>query len=261
MCNDPQLPQRLAKMRQKQDGSKEDDRLYQLIENFCQQCSNKIKRSKAFSPLLAEIQKLPGLAKPSYPHPDYSDILQETWFQVSQKICTEFEPMGKSLRSSLVLWINEKLQLKYKVIGLFSTGKKSRNENQPKTAKQELSELIRQKPLSIDAPVSGNFDESKPLTWEETLAAAGSNPMEQMLQQEEQERQQKLQAKIQEAGCYPEGYPECTCGEIARRRIVQTQKWKEMAAELKIPQGTLAAHWHRKCKPLLAEIRQTLQEE
>ncbi len=95
MCDDPQLPETLAKMRQNLDGSEEDQRLYQLIENFCLQGSNKIKRSRAFASLLAEIKKLPGLKKPTSYHPEYEDILQETWALVAQKIFTEFDPQGK----------------------------------------------------------------------------------------------------------------------------------------------------------------------
>lgn len=255
MCDDPQLPEPLARMRQKLDGSEEDERLYQLIENFCQQGSNKIKRSRAFAFLLAEIKKLP-LKKPLEYHPEYEDILQETWLEVYQKICTEFDPQGENLRNSLTLWINEKLRLKYKVIDLFSTGKKQKDTGKPKTGKQELNELIRQKPISLDAPASGGVDDSKPSTLEENIAAPDSDPMEQMLQQEEQERQQKLKKAIGELNCPSKKYPQLTCGEIAKRHLLKQppDTIAQIARDLKIPYQTINSHWKRNCKPLLADI-------
>ena len=39
----------------------------------------------------------------------------------------------------------------------------------------------------------------------------------------------------------------------------QTQK--DIAEELKVPLGTLTAHWNRKCKPLLRKIYQELSGE
>lgn len=236
MTDDPQLPETLAKMRQNLDDSKEDQRLYQLIENFCLQGSNKIKRSRAFAPLLAELKKLPGLKKPTSYHPEYEDILQETWALVAQKICTEFDPQGKNLRNSLTLWINEKLRLKYKVMDLFSTKRKP------------------PEPTSTDA--SGSSDDSQPLTLKDLIAAPGSDPMEQMLEKEEQERQQKLKKAIEELNCPSQKYPQCTCGEIAKRHILKQppDKIAKIARDLELNYQTVHSHWRRNCKPLLAEI-------
>lgn len=237
------LYERLAKMRQKLDGSEEDKRLYQLIENFCQQGSNKIKRSRAFASLLAELKKLRGLEKPTSYHPEYEDILQETWGLVAQKICTEFDPQGRNLRNSLTLWINEKLRLQYKVMDLFSTGRKA------ETARQELNNLIRQKPISIDAPVSGSSDDSQPLTVGELIADPTPNFIE-TLEREE------LKKAIEELNCPSQNYPQCTCLEIAKRHLLKQppDTIAQIARDLGMNYQTVHSHWKRSCKPLLAEI-------
>lgn len=231
MCDDPQLPQPLAKMRQKLDGSEKDKRLYELIENFCQQGSNKIKRSRAFAPLLAEIKKLPGLKKPTSYHPEYEDILQETWGLVAQKICTEFDPQGKNLRNSLTLWINEKLRLKYEVIDLFSTKRKP-----PKS-------------ISLDAPASGSSDDSQPLTIGELIADPAPNFIEKL-------EREDLKKAIEELDRPSRNYPQCTCLEIAKRHILKQppDTIAQIARDLGMNYQTVYAHWRRNCKPLLAEI-------
>ena len=243
MTNDPQLPETLAKMRQKLDGTEEDDRLYQLIENFCLQGSNKIKRSRAFASLLAELKKLRGLEKPTSYHPEYEDILQETWGLVAQKIFTEFDPQGQNLRNSLTLWINEKLRLKYKVKDLFSTGKKA------KTARQELNNLIRQKPKSLDAKVDNSSDDSQPLTLKDLIADPNPNFIEKLEREE-------LKKAIEELNCPSRNYPQCTCLEIAKRHILKQppDTIAQIATDLDMNYQTVYAHWRRNCKPLLAEI-------
>lgn len=59
------------------------------------------------------------------------------------------------------------------------------------------------------------------------------------------------------SNCYPAGYPQANCYELAQRRLLRIppQKWKDLAEDLQgIPYGTVTSHWDRKCKPLLAEI-------
>ncbi len=249
MCDDPQLPEPLAKMRQKLDGSKEDKRLYELIENFYHQGSNKIKRSRAFASLLAELKKLSGLKRPLEYHPEYEDILQETWGLVAQKIFTEFDPQGRNLRNSLVLWINEKLRLKYKVMGLFSTGRRPEGEDKPKTAKQELAELIRQKPQSLDVQVSYDSDDSQPLTLKDLIADPNPNFIEKLEREE-------LKKAIEELNRPSRNYPQCTCLEIAKGHILKQppDTIAQIATDLGMNYQTVHSHWRRNCKPLLAEI-------
>lgn len=73
---------------------------------------------------------------------------------------------------------------------------------------------------------------------------------------------------------HPKGYPDCTCQELIIRRLLGgreeernaneerkyvPEKWKDIAKDLRVPYGTVTAHWHRKCLPLLTEIKNNLE--
>ncbi len=77
-----------------------------------------------------------------------------------------------------------------------------------------------------------------------------------MLEQEEQERQQKLKKAIEELNRPSQNYPQCTCGEIAKRHILKQppDKIAKIARDLELNYQTVNSHWRRNCKPLLAEI-------
>ena len=220
-----------------------DDLLREAIENFSQQTPGTREWNKAFTNLWSLILKC-KIPRTS-PHPKYPDLLQEIQLEFSQKICTELEPeKGKNLRHSLRLWMNYRkdnygLGLTYKILDLW------REENQKM-----------QKETSLDAPIPGSNNDANIPTLGEVIIGDIPEPMETLRQQYSTE---KLSAAIDEKielDCHPRNYPQCTCREIAKRRLLTNppQKWEEIAEELKIPKGTLTSHWHRICKPLLRQI-------
>lgn len=109
---------------------------------------------------------------------------------------------------------------------------------------------------SIDAPIYGGNNDATTLTLEEVIDGNFIDPMETLIQEDREEFWEKLSAAIQALGCHPRDYPQCTCGEIARRRLLTNppQKWKEIADEFKVPFGTITAHWHIICIPHLTQI-------
>ena len=61
--------------------------------------------------------------------------------------------------------------------------------------------------------------------------------------------------------CQIRKHPECNCQELAERRLLKQppDKWREIAEELKVPVGTVAAFWKRICEPQIKEIARNLQ--
>jgi hypothetical protein len=87
-------------------------------------------------------------------------------------------------------------------------------------------------------------------------------PMEQSIADENKGRQQLLFDYIQKDpdnilhDCFPQDYPGCNCWELCQRRLLTqpAEIWRQIAKTLNIPLGTVTAHWHRECKPLLKRI-------
>ena len=228
-----------------------DDLLREAIANFSQETPGTRERDNSFAHLWKLILKF-QIPRTS-PHPRYPDLLQEIQLEFSQGISTKFDPeKGKNLLHSLRLWVNYRkdnygLGLTYKILDLW------------REDKQKL-----QKETSINAPISGGNNDGNIPTLEKVIAGEIPDPMETLIKQESEDfwkkASEKVSAKIQDLVCHPRDYPQCTCAEIAKRRFFRNppQKWEEMAEELKIPKGTLTAHWHRICKPRLDQIKNEL---
>lgn len=216
-----------------------DDLLREAIENFSQQTPGTREWNNAFTKLWGLILKC-QIPRTS-PHPKYPDLLQEIQLEFSQKICTELEPeKGKNLRHSLRLWMNYRkdnygLGLTYKIRDLW------------REDKQKM-----QKETSLDAPIPGSNNDANIPTLGEVIIGDIPEPMETL---EQEDFEEKLLAS-EELDCHPGNYPQCTCREIAKRRLLRNppQRWEEMADELNIRRGTLTAHWHNICKPRLRQI-------
>ncbi|NET45413.1 hypothetical protein [Okeania sp. SIO2B3] len=209
------------------------DLLREAIENFCKETPGTREWDRAFNTLWSRILKCKILA--TSPHPKYPDLLQEIQLEFSQRICSEFEQIQegkKSLVHGLRLWINwYGLRLRYRI----------------KDLDREKTEI------SLDAPIYGGNNDSNIPTLGDVLDGNIPEPMETLIQEDFEE---KLSAAIQGLGCHPKDYPQCTCGEIAKRRLLinPPQKFTEIAKELNVPYQALMAHNNRKCKPLLKEI-------
>ena len=59
---------------------------------------------------------------------------------------------------------------------------------------------------------------------------------------------------------HPDGAPQCSCQELCNRRLLSepSERWRDIAQDLHLSQGTVTAFWHRQCKPLLREIPKKL---
>ena len=214
-----------------------DDLLREAIANFSQQTPKTRERDKAFAHLWKLILKF-QIPRTS-PHPRYPDLLQEIQLEFSQRICTEFEKIKagkKSFVHSLRLWMNwYGLRLGYRILDLYREDKK-KNERE----------------TSLDAPISGGNNDGNTPTLVDVLNCEIPDPMETLIREDFEE---KLLAS-EKLDCHPINYPQCTCREIARRRLLRNppQKWEDIAQELGVLQGTVSSHWHRQCKPRLREI-------
>jgi hypothetical protein len=223
------------------------DLLCGAIANFCRETPGSKRWDRAFGVLWRGILKSKILATSE--HPRYLDLLQEIQLELSQKICHEFDPKReKNFLHSLRLWINYRknnygLGLRYRIRDLYQEDKQKS-----------------QRETSLDAPIYGGNNDLNIPTLGDVIVGDFSEPMETLIKEDFGD---KLSAEIQKLGCHPKKYPQCTCGEIARRYLLRNppQIQKDIAEELKVPLGTLTAHWHRKCKPLLQEIYQELSGE
>ncbi len=217
-----------------------DDLLRETIANFCKETPGTRERDNAFAHLWSLILKF-QIPRTS-PHSRYPDFLQEIQLEFSQRICTKFDPeKGKNLLHSLRLWMNYRkdnygLGLTYKILDLW------------REDKQKL-----QKETSINAPISGGNNDGNIPTLEEVIPGEFLDPMETLSQEDFEE---KLSAAIEVLGCHPKDYPQCTCGEIYKRRFFRNppQKFTEIAKELNVPYQALMAHNRRICKPRLKAI-------
>ncbi|SMH58397.1 MULTISPECIES: sigma-70 family RNA polymerase sigma factor [Cyanophyceae] len=97
----------------------------------------------------------------------------------------------------------------------------------------------------------------------EDFIPADTNPMHNLIDaetiRENQRKHQEILALLPEKlACASKKYSQCNCYEIFVRQNLREPKqtFKEIALELGISQGTITGHWHRKCKPLLDELRQ-----
>ncbi|NEQ40634.1 MAG: sigma-70 family RNA polymerase sigma factor [Okeania sp. SIO3I5] len=215
-----------------------DDLLREAIANFRKESPRSQEWERAFTKLWSLILKCKILA--TSPHPKYPDLLQEIQLEFSQRISSEFEQIQsgkKSLLDNLKSWINwYGLRLGYRIKDLY---------------REENKKLQRE--TSLDTQIYSSNNDSNIPTLGDVIAGEFPELMETLIQEDFHEQ---LSAAIQKLDCHPKKSPQCTCGEIAQRRLLRNppQKWEEMANELNVSQGTIAAHWKRKCKPLLQQI-------
>ncbi|MBD2770946.1 hypothetical protein ICL16_02105 [Iningainema sp. BLCCT55] len=236
------------------DGSQQELQLYELILEFCKQPVGSFRHKRAFLPLLKELQQLQGLAKPKYgyQHEKYPDVLHDTLIQVRDRLCTDFQPVMPTLRGSLVVWINEKLRLKYKVIELFS----------PQTIQE----------VPIDNRINPEGDETfadvtSDRQIDGTIRLSG---IWQLIEEENREESQQFDDNLRNyfaqdpeailRQCHPRNREDCNCYELIKRRLLKNppDKWNEIVNDLNIHYGTITAHWNRKCEPLIQQITRNL---
>jgi hypothetical protein len=245
-----------ARLSQNLDGSPEDTELLELIVNFCEFfCQYKLGSpnwknnsrhwNKAFTKLLRVIEILP-LAKPRVYHPDYSSVRNKVLMEARDKICTDFAPERRSLRTSLTIWINECLRLRYQIIELFKPQKTVSIDNQPNVETGDTYKDLISNEDSLNSPRLDGLD--------------------QLFADELQDICTKLREYIETdpegrlRNCHPPTYPQWNCQEFVKRRYFRqpNQPWKEISQELNIPDGSPSPEANRRFFPLLKEIAKNL---
>ncbi|MEM9542674.1 MAG: hypothetical protein AAGA60_24680 [Cyanobacteria bacterium P01_E01_bin.42] len=239
----------------------QEERLKQLIDEIRQSPKNSLTWRKAMNRLLLEIQNLPGLTKST--HPDYAAVLNDVLLRLAEEI-HEFEPQHDSFTASLVAWIELKLRLKYAVRDLHRSPR-SRSRKTQKTIKEEFREQSRQKPLSLDTPVTSEAGE----TFSDRLASSLANFWELQAEIEREQQQQKnvrIGVKLQDyinrdperklQGCHPKAHPRCHCQMLSQRLLIKQppDRLTQIAKEFQIKYHTLNWHWQNKALPLLRSI-------
>ncbi len=197
---------------------------------------------KALDRLLYEIQELPGLARCS--HPDYPEVLDDTLIEVANRI-SEFHPRHESITTSLVLWINYRLRLKFKV-------------------KDLLCSRGRQPPLSLDQLLSHEGSKTFGDILSDITSTAPPDPGSSIIAQRvweyvEQDPERKLR------NCIVPKYPSCNAQKVVRMLFSGSYYKKngqpnllEIAQKFDIPYQTFYSYWKRHCQPLLAIIARKL---
>ena len=129
--------------------------------------------------------------------------------------------------------------------------------------KWRIKDLYRQlddKPLSLDNFIDPNSED----TWLDQLPdQLNLNNIDSLIDQETMNEKKENFDKIindisqnqQLRNCHPRTRPDCNCYELFRRRYKNPPiNWSNIARELNIAQGTVTAHWKRRCKPILTSL-------
>ena len=222
----------------------QDIKLYNLIKLILSLEENEQQRRKTIDKLLKLIPNLNGVKKNLDPRINYDEAFNSALKNVWQNINSfpklfhlDFDLDADNsdvnhVRICFVKWFN-------------------------KILKRRIFDLYRQ-------------NKQQPFSWEqcgtqhvEHNLSRDIDPLEQLANQEWLDKlryylQQDPERILQH---HPEGYPKCTCQELIQRRLLREtcQKWRDIAKELYLPQGTLTAFWYRKCLPVLQEIAEKIK--
>lgn len=157
----------------------------------------------------------------------YEDALQETWIYFCQNICegNTAKPYDPD-QASIITWLNNYLKWRLK-------------DGYIKTAKQ--------KKHTVSVQVDNNNKIIDPV---DNLAAKPDVPP--ILAEVEKWVRQDPEYKLRQI--HLDKHPQITCQLLILKRLPPEISWKSLAAEYKIPAGTLSSFYQRKCKPLLREF-------
>ncbi|MFW6296849.1 MAG: hypothetical protein ACOC04_06630 [Halothece sp.] len=235
--------------------SMDDKTLCQLIQQVINSNDGTSEQRQALERLLKCIPKLPGIYKENNPRLDYNNAFNQALMNLAgMSLKTGKGMSGKNIRS-----FAEKTNLnsppetvRQNLVNWFN-----------KILKRRIYDFYRQlpnEPFSLDVSF-GEDDSDTHLDNVKSLTLSGIDELisEEELkenQKQEEELKQRFEELAQEMKDFPNGCPNCTCYELIQRRELRRpkQKWKDIADELNVPQGTVTAHWHRKCKPILKRL-------
>ncbi len=227
-----------------------DGLLKQFIQNAIAQEPESSGRIAAVDCIIALAEQLPGILSElrldAGLREYYDDALKRTeksLYKTLQKFPQTYnlelaEAQSELVRKKFVNWYN--LILKRDCIDLWRERK-----NRPKTVELD-------RPIGEDGELLGDIiaDPDNP------------SPLEKAIQEENKRFWlEKCLPELED--CASEKYPACNCGEIYRRRILTKppEKWKDIALALGVERGTITAHWHRRCKPLLRRIAEKFRDK
>ena len=220
-----------------------DEKLRELIATVCKRYPAGTREwKKAMHHLLIEIQSLQELAKDS--HYNYEEVLNDTLLEVSQRIC-EFRLDSNELKNSLIVWINLKLRLKYKILDLY-------RYNDIFVTTKTRAEKIR-----ISKQVENERDPRPCSLWEIEAETE---------RRQEQEAVHSIGTKVQNyilqdpegrlRNCSLRNYPDCNCQALSERLLLKAppDKLAAVAREFGVSYQTLVSHWKKKGEPLIQKI-------
>ncbi|BAZ14016.1 hypothetical protein NIES4071_58560 [Calothrix sp. NIES-4071] len=214
----------------------QDEQLCQLIKIVLLHEVKEKDRQRAMNGLLKLIPKLRGIKKNLDPRINYDEALNLAFSNVWQKITTfprlynlDIDNADAAFtRLCFVKWFNKILQRR--IFDLYRT--------------------LGQQPLSLQECI-------------EVEGELGRDNLEQIADQEFLDKLQNYLTHDPDRilQCHPEGFPQCSCQELIYRRLLKEvpEKWRDIAQDLSIPQGTVTAFWNRKCKLILQQIPNKLR--
>lgn len=229
-------------------------------------------RELALGRLLALVTKLPELRRDT--HPDYLDALNRTLVFVEQNLATfrydRGAPPGITYQQ-FVRWVNG--HLRFRILDLYRQG---------------------EMPLSLDqAPRQFAGDERMSdraqTPWLDRLPTGSGalDGLEAWLEQQQRDRLQRrallLELYIERdpegrlGDCYAAQEPAHNCRAIAQALFLRSRgaaiqrrrqtlpaepkiTWRSLARQWQLNEQTLHSHWKRRCRPLLQEIAQNIDQ-
>ncbi len=238
------------------------DQLQSLVETFCSQPSHTPLKKRSAYHLVTAVKSLPNLtrsynAQQNATTQDFEEILNETLLELTQRICEDFQPDEDDYIKSLTKWINFKLRLYYK-------------------PKDQLRAARRHNTFSLDRYI--NEGENRKFTTFLDLLGTNQdeptlNTIDALIEEAQQTRQKRLGREVWRyleedpdnrlKNCCSQKYPDCNCHLLVQKRLLCDPPiaYQAIANELGISFGTLTGHWAKKCKPLLVEIAQEIEQK
>lgn len=233
-----------------------DEKLCRQIQKVLQLPDGSEYQKGEMGKLLRLIPDLPGIYKPQNPTIDRQDALNRALVDISG--CKK-KGTADSLRRfvekrNLNLATEEPGNLRVLFVRWFN-----------RILKNKIAEIYREQKqyLSIDAPIPGGDGKT---AYGDTICSDRPTGVDSIIEAEDKEAQKNLCQAVKDyletdpegilRKCHPKGYPQANCQELAKKRFLQTppEKWKNIVPDLKVPYGTVTAHWKRKCVPLVQQI-------
>lgn len=233
-----------------------DEKLCQLIREVLRHPDGSDRQQREMEKLLQLTPNLPGIYKSLTPTIEQQDALNRALVDLSG--CKK-EGRADCLRRfvekrNLDLTTEDASNVRVLFVRWFN-----------RIIKNKIAEVYREKKehWSLDACFPEGDDKT---TYGDTISSDRTTGIDSIIEAEEKEAQINLCQAVKDyletdpegilRKCHPEGYPQANCQELANKRYLKTppEKWKNIEKDLKVPYGTVTAHWNRKCVPLVREI-------